>query len=35
MEEAAAVHFLRDAFILLGFALGFVLLFRRFGPATR
>ena len=31
MEEAAAVHFLRDAFILLGFALGFVLLFRRFG----
>jgi glutathione-regulated potassium-efflux system protein KefB len=31
MEETAASHFLRDAFLLLGFALGFVLLFRRFG----
>jgi CPA2 family monovalent cation:H+ antiporter-2/glutathione-regulated potassium-efflux system protein KefB len=31
MEETAASHFLRDGFLLLGFALGFVLLFRRFG----
>jgi CPA2 family monovalent cation:H+ antiporter-2/glutathione-regulated potassium-efflux system protein KefB len=31
MEETAASHFLRDAFLLLGFGLGFVLLFRRFG----
>ena len=31
MEETAAGHFLRDAFLLLGFGLGFVLLFRRFG----
>lgn len=31
MEQSAAVHFLRDGFLLLGFALGFVLLFRRFG----
>ena len=31
MEATAASHFLRDAFLLLGFGLGFVLLFRRFG----
>ena len=31
MEETAASHFLRDGFLMLGFALGFVLLFRRFG----
>ena len=31
MEETTATHFLRDAFLLLGFGLGFVLLFRRFG----
>jgi monovalent cation:proton antiporter-2 (CPA2) family protein len=30
MEETAG-HFLREGFLLLGFALGFVLLFRRFG----
>jgi CPA2 family monovalent cation:H+ antiporter-2/glutathione-regulated potassium-efflux system protein KefB len=29
MEDAAASHFLRDGVIMLGFALGFVLLFRR------
>ena len=29
MEDAAAGHFLRDGVIMLGFALGFVLLFRR------
>jgi len=32
MEEHAAGFFLRDAFVLLGFALAFVLLFRRFRP---
>src|ERR671916_271516 len=31
MEDTAAAHVLRDGFLLLGFALGFVLLFRRFG----
>ncbi|WP_120716609.1 cation:proton antiporter domain-containing protein [Tsuneonella amylolytica] len=31
MEHEAATHFLRDAVIMLGFALGFVLLFRRLG----
>ena len=31
MEETAASHFLRDGFLMLGFALAFVLLFRRFG----
>jgi monovalent cation:proton antiporter-2 (CPA2) family protein len=31
MEESGAHFLLRDGFILLGFALGFVLLFRRFG----
>lgn len=31
MEHEAASHFLRDAVVMLGFALGFVLLFRRLG----
>ncbi len=31
MEHEAATHFLRDAVIMLGFALSFVLLFRRLG----
>lgn len=31
MEHEAASHFLRDAVVMLGFALGFVLLFRRVG----
>ncbi|MCT2557580.1 cation:proton antiporter [Tsuneonella sp. YG55] len=31
MEHEAATHFLRDGVIMLGFALGFVLLFRRLG----
>lgn len=31
MEETAAHFLLRDGFVMLGFALGFVLLFRRFG----
>src|SRR6187431_1980827 len=31
MDNSEAGSFLRDGFVLLGFALGFVLLFRRFG----
>ncbi|MFA9201686.1 MAG: cation:proton antiporter, partial [Cypionkella sp.] len=31
MEHAAAPHFLRDGVVMLGFALAFVLLFRRLG----
>ena len=31
MEHAAAPHFLRDGVVVLGFALAFVLLFRRLG----
>jgi glutathione-regulated potassium-efflux system protein KefB len=31
MEHETATHFLRDGVIMLGFALGFVLLFRRLG----
>ncbi|ANY18715.1 Glutathione-regulated potassium-efflux system protein KefC [Tsuneonella dongtanensis] len=31
MEHETATHFLRDSVVMLGFALGFVLLFRRLG----
>ena len=35
MEHAEASHFLRDGVVMLGFALGFVLLFRRLTRMAR